>query len=415
MTLEHGPAHPHAPGSQAAAAMAERMSGQDIVCFAKDWDEDPTSNNHVMRLLAADNKVLWLNSIAMRTPSFSDKRDLGKIWRKLKSFCKGPREVAKNLWVYTPIVLPFPHSRLAVGVNRLILRASLGLLRRKFGMGDFQLWTFLPNAVEYVGRLGESSVVYYCIDEWSHFTYLDGAKMAAMEEALCRRADVVFATAKSLEERRRPFNPETHLASHGVDYGHFAAALDDETEVAPELAALPRPVLGFFGLIHEWIDLKLVEFLASRHPEWSIVLIGKASVDTSALAKYPNVHLLGRKPYAGLPAFCKGFDVGLIPFAVNELTRNVNPIKLREYLSAGLPVVSTALPEVTYYSDSCVVAYSYEQFEQGVVDALRNDSPGERRRRSDAMKAETWERKVAGLGATVMRVTRGRKSKQGTR
>lgn len=412
-----GPAATGIGGASAANAPfdagPEGMRDQNIICFAKDWDEDPTSNNHVMKLLARNNRVLWLNSISMRTPNFRDGRDITKIFRKLRSFAKGPRRVEENLWVYTPIVLPFPHSRVSVAVNRLILRASLRLLRRRFGMSDFQLWTFLPNAVEYVGRLGESCVVYYCIDEWSKFTYLDGPRMALMEEALCRKADVVFATAKSLEERRRPFNPETHLASHGVDYDHFAAALDEKTPVAPELASLSGPILGFFGLIHEWIDLKLVEFLASRHPEWTIALIGKSSVDTSGLNKYANVHLLGRKPYSDLPKYCKAFSVGLIPFEVNELTRNVNPIKLREYLSAGLPVVSTALPEVVYYSDSCSVARDYEEFEQGVMQAIRTDSPEERRRRSRSMRSETWERKVAELGECVMRVRRSKDVKRG--
>lgn len=415
-TMEFMPSHSpdrivDAPGA-GHDSPPEPMRGQNIVCFAKDWDEDPTSNNHVMRLLARHNKVLWLNSISMRSPNLRDPRDVSKIWRKLKTFLGGGlREAAPNLWVYTPIVLPFPHSRLAAAANRWILKATIGLLRRKLGMRDFQLWTFLPNAIDYVGRLGESLVVYYCIDEWSQFTYISGAKMGAMENELCRKADIVFATAKSLEERRRPYNTETHLASHGVDYDHFAKALSDDTPVAPEIAALPGPVIGFFGLIHEWIDLALIEYLASRHPDWSIALIGKASVDTSRLAKLPNVHLLGRKPYAELPSYCKGFSVGLIPFAVNELTLAVNPIKLREYLSAGLPVVSTALPEVAYYRGECGVADNYEQFERYVEAAIRDDSPEARRRRSDAMRDETWERKVASLGAQVMRV----KAKRGVK
>ncbi len=294
--------------------------------------------------------------------------------------------------------MPFPHNRLAIAVNKLVLKAMLTYLRWKLKMREFQLWTFLPNAVEFVGKLGESMVVYYCIDEWSKFTYLDGAKMAAQEEVLCRKADVVFATAKSLEERRRPFNPETHLASHGVDFELFSQALSDATPTAPEIASLPQPVIGFFGLIHEWIDLDLIEHIASRHPEWSIVMIGKTSVDVSKLSKYKNVHFLGRKPYADLPKFCKGFAAGLIPFAVNELTFNVNPIKLREYLSAGVPVVSTALPEVGYYSDWCVVASNYDEFERGIAKVIAEGSPELRRRHSDAMRSETWEEKVTQLG-----------------
>ena len=397
------PRHPTAlEGGADGAADVAGMRGQNIVCFAKDWDEDPTSNNHVMKLLAANNRVLWLNSISTRTPTFTAGSDIAKIWRKLKSFSKGPRQVAENLWVYTPIVLPFPHSTLATRLNRHILRLTVRRLRRRFGMDRFQLWTFLPNAVEYVGMLGEDAVVYYCTDEWSKFGYVDGARMAAQEQSLLRRADVVFATAHSLLEARRPVNPEAHLASHGVDHATFAKALSDDVSEAPEVAALPKPILGFFGLIHEWVDQDLIAYLAGRHPEWSIVLIGKASVDISRIEKFPNVRLLGRKPYETLPSYCKAFSVGLIPFAINELTLAVNPIKLREYMSAGLPVVSTALPEVRYYANDCTVAETYEQFEQGVVDALRTDTPELRRRRSDAMRAESWERKVARLGDTVM-------------
>jgi len=382
----------------------EAMRGQNVICFAKDWDEDPTSNNHVMKLLARDNKVLWINSISTRTPSFSNRQDLTKIWRKLKSLLRRPRQVERNLWVYTPIVLPFPHSKFAVRINQQILRTSLKILRRRLGMSRFQLWTFLPNAVEYVGRLEEELVVYYCIDEWSKFQYLAGDRMYAFEQRLCPIADVVFATAQSLVHKRAPMNPQTHLASHGVDYAHFASALDEGTRVADELRQRQGPVLGFFGLLHEWIDQDLLEYLASRHPEWTILLIGKAVVDVSRFDRFPNVLLTGRKEYAELPRYCKGMDVGLIPFAVNELTRAVNPIKLREYMSAGLPVVSTALPEVSYCSEECVIAKDYAAFEQGILEVLRTDSPDARRQRSQSMQAETWENKVARIGATVMRV-----------
>src|ERR1041384_6678948 len=107
------------------------MDGENIICFAKDWTEDPTSNNHVMRLLARENRVLWLNSIATRTPNFSSGRDLKKIGRKLAAFAQGPRAADETLWVYTPIVLPFPHLSGATTLNRQILRGTLRLLRRR--------------------------------------------------------------------------------------------------------------------------------------------------------------------------------------------------------------------------------------------------------------------------------------------
>jgi glycosyltransferase involved in cell wall biosynthesis len=380
------------------------MTGQNIICFAKEWSEDPTSNNHVLTLLARENRVLWLNSVAMRRPNFTSARDLNKIIRKLRSFLHGAEQPVPNMWVVTPIVLPFPHSKLAASINLWILRATIGHYRRALDMRQFQLWTFLPNAVEYVGALGESLVVYYCIDEWSSFTYLDGRKMSVMERELMQRADVCFMTAHSLLESKKDCNPNTFLASHGVDHAHFAKALAPETRTPDEVASLPHPIIGFFGLIHEWLDLQLIAKIARARPDWSIVIIGKSVVETHVLKSWPNIHLLGRRPYDALPSYCKAFDVGIIPFQVNELTRNVNPIKLREYLSAGLPVVSTDLPEVQFYRDTVHVAHSHDEFIASLEQALHETSPAQRRQRSDSMRYETWDARVRQIGEHVMRV-----------
>jgi glycosyltransferase involved in cell wall biosynthesis len=385
-------------------------SRENIICFAKDWNEDPTSNHHVMIEMARTHKVLWLNSVATRTPNLKSARDLRKIVNKLGAFFRGPEKIHDNLWVYTPIVLPFPHSAAARAVNRQILRATLRALRLALGMHEFQLWTFLPNVADYVGTLGESLVVYYVVDEWSMFSYIDTEKTVAAERELLARADVVFAVCHALADNKRAQNPETHLSTHGVDHALFAKALDPATAVPADLAALPRPVIGFYGTLQDWVDLDLIAFLAERHPEWSIALIGQALSDTSKVARFSNVHLLGRKPHAELPSYCKGFDVGIIPYVISERMKYVNPIKLREYLSAGLPVVSTAVPEVAYYSHHCTVADAYPAFEQGVIAALAGDSPERRRARSQAMIGETWAAKVDAVRATVARVAASRRS-----
>jgi hypothetical protein len=223
------------------------LEGQNIVCFAKDWSEDPTSNNHVMRELARRNRVLWINSIALRTPSLTDKRDLLKMVRKLKSFTRARCRWRSALWVYTPIVVPLPHSTWARAVNRQILKHTIGLLRRRLGLHRFQLWTFMPNIAPLLGTLGESLVVYYCTDEFSQFSYLDGARTATLEQELCRRADVVFTTARTAlrappaaqprdppgpPRRRAPALPPRPRRGHAprARAGRHAA-----------------PVLGFFG------------------------------------------------------------------------------------------------------------------------------------------------------------------------
>jgi len=380
------------------------MNGENIICFAKDWFEHPTSNNHVMMELAKRNRVLWINSLSTRTPKLGSKRDIGKIFKKLARFFKGPQRVSEKLWVYTPIVLPFPHSRFAAAINERLLKMTLRVLRRRLGMKEFQLWTFLPSTSPYVGKMGESVSIYYCVDDWSKFAYLDRRKTEEAEQKLCRAVDVVFGVGQSLVEQRLAWNPETHLARHGVDHELFSRALDEKTEIPAEIGSLPKPVIGMYGTLESWIDLQLISYLAERHPDWSIVLIGKKLADLSIIQKHPNVHIIGSQPHDTLPNFCKGFSVGIIPYVIDARLKTVNPIKLREYLSAGLPVVSTDLPEVRVYCQYCEIAGDFAAFEAAIEKALATDSAVLHQQRSHAMRGETWERKVAAVCEQVMRV-----------
>jgi glycosyltransferase involved in cell wall biosynthesis len=345
--------------------------------------------------------VLWLNSVATRTPKLSSGRDLGKIRRKLGEFARGPVNVENDLWVFSPLVLPLPHSQAARRINQQILRATIRLLRLRLGLDRFQLWTFLPSTADYVGGLGEELAVYYCVDEWSMFTYLDGAATVDAERRLLERVDCVFAINHALAETKRAVNPETHVSPHGVDHPIFARALDPATRVPDDLAALPGPVIGFYGTIQDWVDLELIATLARRRPQWSFALIGQQLVDTAAVAGLPNVHLLGRRRHDELPAYCKGFDVGLIPYRSIERMAYVNPIKLREYLSAGVPVVSTPVPEVVRHAAWCQIGASADDIELAIARALAEDSPERRRARSAAMANETWTARVSQVAQIV--------------
>lgn len=223
---------------------------------------------------------------------------------------------------------------------------------------------------------------------------MDSESMRQMEIRLLQKSDIVFVTADHLYRDKVRYNKNTFLIEHGVDHDHFSQAQNGTLDIPSDLRKIPTPILGFFGLIHEWIDFDLIEYVAQLKPEWSIVLIGKSSIDISRFEKYANVYFLGQKPYTTLPAYCGGFNVGLIPFVINELTLNVNPIKLREYLSAGLPVVSTALPEVEKYADIVNIAYSNVEFVELVEKALADDTPELIETRSTRMARETWQHKI---------------------
>src|SRR5450432_3824913 len=372
-----------------------------IIAFAKDWHEDPTSNHHVLRELARSRRVVWLNSIATRTPSLASGRDLGKIVRKLGEFARGPVNVENDLWVYTPLALPFPHSAAARAVNRQVLRATIRLLRLRLGIGDFQLWTFLPNVGDYVGTLGESSAVYYCVDEWSMFGYLDKAQTVAAERTLLGKVDVVFAINGALAAAKRAVNQNTFESPHGVDHRLFARALEPGP-IPRDVAVLPKPVLGFYGTLRDWVDLELIAYVARARPAWSIALIGQELCDTSAIRGLPNVHLLGQKPHHELPAYCRGFDVGIIPYRIDDRMTFVNPLKLREYLSAGLPVVWTPVPEVKRFPELARIAATPDAFIAAVESALAETTT--RAQRSAAMITETWAARVAVVEATLLEV-----------
>jgi glycosyltransferase involved in cell wall biosynthesis len=377
-----------------------------IIAFAKDWHEDPTSNHHVLRELARSRRVVWLNSIATRTPSLASGRDLGKIVRKLGEFVKGPVNVENDLWVYTPLALPFPHSAAARAVNQQVLRATIRLLRLRLGIADFQLWTFLPNVGDYVGTLGESSAVYYCVDEWSMFGYLDRAQTVAAEHTLLHKVDAVFAINAALATAKRAVNANTFESPHGVDHAAFAKALAPDTIVPADLDALPHPRLGFYGTLRDWVDFDLLAHVARARPSWQIVLIGQELCDTSKIRGLPNVHLLGQKAHHELPAYCKGFDVGLIPYRIDERMQFVNPLKLREYLSAGLPVVSTPVPEVRRYPELARIAATPDEFIAAVEAALAERTT--RAARSAAMIDETWAARVARVEATLATILKGK-------
>ncbi|MBS1118362.1 MAG: hypothetical protein H6Q90_590 [Deltaproteobacteria bacterium] len=384
-------------------AASTRATPLPIIAFAKDWRSDHTSNHHILRELAKTRRVVWLNSVATRTPQLSSARDLATIQRKLREVLRGAQRVEHDLWVTTPLVLPFPHSPAARAINGWLLRGLVRMLRLQLGIERFALWTFLPNVGDYLGTLGEDLAVYYCVDEWSMFSYLDRAATIAAETAVLHRVDAVFAVNPALAAAKRVVCPATFVAAHGVDHALFARALDPATEIPADLAALRGPRIGFYGTLREWVDLELIAQIARARPRWSLALVGQQLSDCSALHGIPNVHLLGQKPHAALPGYCKGFDVGIIPYRIDERMAFVNPLKLREYLSAGLPVVSTPVPEVEQFSQRhlCQIARDPESFVAAIELALGRTGRAERIARSDAMQSETWAARVVDVARRV--------------
>ena len=235
------------------------------------------------------------------------------------------------------------------------------------GAGRFERpvqWFYDPMAVTaFAGHLGEVLNVYDCMDELSKFDCAP-PEIAQREAELLEQAKVVFTGGRKLYEAKSRFHPNCHFYGCGVDWEHFGQALTPVTKVPPDLARLKGPVLGYFGVIDERLDYELLARLADANRGWSIAMVGPVlKVEGRTLPQRPNLHWLGQRPYAELPAYCKGFQVCLMPFALNAATEFINPTKALEYMATGRPIISTAVSDVVRNFGSVVkIGQSQEEF-----------------------------------------------------
>jgi glycosyltransferase involved in cell wall biosynthesis len=378
------------------------LRGRDILCFSHDWSSDPLSKTHLIRVLSKDNRILWINAIANRKPEVST-HDASRVLKKLKSFSKPIFEAEPNIYVLNPLALPAYGNPLVRKFNQVFLLSQVRKAMRELDFESPVNMVFNPAAGLLAGRLGETEIIYYCVDDYTAFT--GAAKgLREIEESLFQRSDFVVVSAKKLLDDKKKFNDSTYMIRHGTDWNHFRTATDPETPIPDDIAGLPKPVIGFHGLLADWVDFELIKETAEHFRNGSVVLIGKFGAGAEKKAKelgtVPNVHFLGRKPYTELPGYCKGFDVAINPFVINELTLAANPLKVREYLAAGLVTISTDIPEVRVL-ENCLVGRDNQEFIQQIENALRSSKS--RKEVSDAIRHESWDAKVDELREIILR------------
>jgi glycosyltransferase involved in cell wall biosynthesis len=384
---------------------AQALEGRDIVCVGfADWDTELwTNQHHLMARLAARNRVLFVESLGLRRPQLAG-RDLKRIARRLRRGLAPPRR-ADGLDVLAPLVLPL-HSNGAVrALNGRLLPALVGRAARRLGFERPILWSYVPQAEVLIDLLDPSLIVYHCVDDIAAHELIDTASFRAAEARFATRADLVLASAPELIRRMRTLSANVLEAPNVADTELFAAALEPG-DPDPAISALPRPRLVFTGAISAVkLDLGLLAGLARARPDWTIALVGPVGLgdphtDVSALAGEPNVHLLGPRSYAQLPAVLRGADAGLIPYRRSPLTDSVFPMKVYEYLAAGLPVVSTSLPALAGV-EGIDLADDAAGFERLLERELAADSPARRRERSAAAAAHSWDERLREIATAI--------------
>ena len=375
-----------------------------IVCVASSWDYDPTSKHQIMRILSERNDVVWVNYHGSRRPDVS-RADLRSAWSAVRRISKGIRRVTPSMIQVTPLVIPGAARPLMQKLNQRMLVAQIRRAIRSIDPDrkkPLQVWSFAPDVPYLQGAFNEECFIYYCVDDYTQFEGFDAERIRSAENETIERADVVVTTSDQLLATRSVKRPDAVLVRHGVDFDHFARAWRQTLDLPMDIAEIPRPIFGYFGLIHHWVDQDLLSKVARARPYYSFVIIGDCQVDVSALRRTPNVVLLGRRDYQHLPAYCAAFDAGLLLFDRTEMTQSVNPIKMYEYLAAGLPVISTSIPEALRYVGPIRLADTPDEFAGACDDVLADFSDRRRETISRTVQSETWRSRVDTLSEIVM-------------
>ena len=382
--------------------------GHDVLCISSiDWDFIWQGHQEIMSTLAAQgHRVLFLENTGVRSVQL---RDLPRLRQRIRNWWKstrGFREERPNLFVYSPIVLPLPYSSIARWINRTLLTQAISRWMRAVDFGRPVVWTFLPTplAHELIDRLDPLLTIYYCIDDLASSS-VEARRIATSEVAMFRRANLVFVTSEKLRSRAAQASSHVHFFPFGVRYHSFEQARLAPRHAPADMASLPRPVVGYVGGMHQWVDQDLVADVARRLPHVTFAFVGPPQCDLSRLEACPNVKLLGGRPHDQLPAYIREFDIGIVPYRLSDYTSNVYPTKLNEYLSMGIPVVATDLVEINRFNDDhgaiVDVAKSAEQFAAAIERTLAQpQTEAAVQRRVAVAESNSWQsriRKMLGL------------------
>jgi len=369
-----------------------------LICFAGiDWwyHNKALFSAQVIPRLTKYYKVLFVNSVGMRMPSLKeDSYALKKIMRKLRSLIRFLRRTDGGMYVFTPVSLPFFGRPIAGPIMIFFLLLQIKFVMKILSLKNPVFYVACPTAWEVVKKLDYRHLVYQRTDIYEEMPGANKSYIVSLDNTLTRKADLVLFVNTALWQKGKEKNINSILLGHGVDFKQFANA--EQTEYVPEdISKIPKPIIGFFGDITEDVcDFSLIEHIAKTLPDMAIVLVGPISADVSLLNKYENIFFLGQKVHNQIPHYGKMFDVAIMPWKQNKWIEFCNPVKTKEYLALGKPVVSIDYPELKPYADIVYSASNYDEFVNMIQKALSESGSGLKEKRRQRVQNETWDNKV---------------------
>ena len=371
------------------------MSRADIVIFGEDWGRHPTSTQALAAELARERRILWVNSVGLRRPRAGDlRRLLGKARAAAGAAGAPPRLAGPGpAAVVAPLAVPWPGSGLARRLNPVIWRHGIGRRAARLGFDRPILWVSLPTALDARRALPHRALVYYCGDDFAALDGVDHGPVTRMETELAEAADLIVVSHPRLAAKF-PAAKVLYLP-HGVDCGRFAAV--------PGAPPAGPPVAGYLGLIDGRTDFDALEAAARALPGWHFDLAGPVAAEVAGrverLAALPNLRLTGPVPAAEVPALFARWTAGLLPYRDTPMTRACDPLKLREYLAAGLPVV--AFPFAAALPGAAALEIRAPADLAAGLETVRTEPAARRAERRRAMAAEDWGRRAETLGRAL--------------
>ena len=380
---------------------------QSVICFGgEDWwyHNRGHCDMQMMRQFGRHGRILYVNSIVMRKPNIGEGAMFVKrLLRKTRSIFRGYVKVSDDWAVYSPVTAPVHHLPGARMLNDRFLRLQVRVAARRLGCRRPLIWVNCPAACDTAIALRRSGLVYQRTDRYEDHPGVDVERITYYDRRLRSNADVTFYSNRQLYEEERANCRNAIYVPHGVDYDRFANAEKDST-VPEAVKMLRRPIVGFFGAIDEHkFNRELAVRIAELLPELTFVFVGGATADCSALERMPNVHLLGQQPYDQIPHFGKCFDVCIMPFNQNRWIEAFNPIKLKEYLALGKPIVTTPFGELDAFEGMVRIAEGPEAFAAAIREALSDNAAEAVEARRRHVEPHSWYAKAAEVLAALQK------------
>jgi glycosyltransferase involved in cell wall biosynthesis len=354
------------------------LKNENIICISLvEWDFIPLVMHHMMTRLAKSNRVLFVDppiafSNLLIRPSLWKKQ-----WLKTLLWLRGVCQITEKLYVYypPPLLLQYGHLKVVDGLNQVFTAYALSKVAKRLEFLSPILWIYHPYVIDPKGQVNEKLICYDCNDDLSFLfsQHFDKRKrLSKIEANLTRKADVVFTTSKHLFRLRELQNPNTYYLPSAIDFELFNKSISPDFKAAPEIEAIPGPIIGFIGGMHNSkMNWQWIKKAAQAHLEWNFVFVGPCfEPPPSDITEQKNIIFLGAKPSEALPSYIKGFDVCLIPYQGEEFLKACQPTKAFEYLAAGKPVVASWISEFEDYQKIIRLSRETKDFIENIEEAL---------------------------------------------